>query len=105
VLNDGSREILYCSQAYVTWYSLSNFFVPFLVLIFCYSNMCVALWTNFKNKKEAATCQQQQQQHQQEQPKEPSEVGGGTLLEVRASNASAKKASFSSPRRRQASDG
>ena len=39
-------------QAYVTWYSVSNFFVPFVVLLFCYGRMCVALYTNFKNKKD-----------------------------------------------------
>ena len=43
---------LYYVQAYVTWYAISNFFVPFLVLLFCYGSMCAALWNNFKNKKE-----------------------------------------------------
>ncbi len=31
---------------------MSNFFVPFVVLLFCYGRMCVALYTNFKNKKD-----------------------------------------------------
>jgi hypothetical protein len=30
----------------------SCFLVPFFVLLFCYSKMCVALYTNFKNKKD-----------------------------------------------------
>lgn len=38
------------AKAYVTWFAVSNFFVPFAVLLFCYSNMCVALYTNFKQK-------------------------------------------------------
>lgn len=31
---------------------MSNFFVPFVVLLFCYSKMCAVLWGNFKQKKE-----------------------------------------------------
>ena len=44
---------------------MSNFFVPFLILLFCYSNMCVALWTNFKKKKAANDSSGRQQQQQE----------------------------------------
>ncbi len=57
---------LFPTQAYVTWYSLSNFFFPFVVLLFCYCNMCTALWNNFKKKKEQQQQPQQQQQQQQQ---------------------------------------
>ena len=31
---------------------MSNFFIPFIVLLFCYSKMCAVLWGNFKQKKD-----------------------------------------------------
>lgn len=39
-------------KAYVLYYAMSNFFVPFVVLLYCYSKMCAVLWGNFKQKKE-----------------------------------------------------
>ena len=38
-------------QAYVVYYALSNFVIPFIVILFCYSKMCAVLWGNFKQKK------------------------------------------------------
>ena len=31
-------------QAYVTWFSISNFFVPLIVLIFTHASICVTIW-------------------------------------------------------------
>ena len=31
---------------------MSNFFIPFIVLLFCYSKMCAVLWGNFRQKKD-----------------------------------------------------
>ncbi len=61
----------------MTWYSLSNFFFPFLVLLFCYCNMCAALWKNFKKKKEQQDQPQQQQQQQQQQQLRSHQRGRG----------------------------
>ena len=44
-------------QAYVIYYSLLNFFIPFIILLFCYSKMCAVLWGNFKQKKEQEKAQ------------------------------------------------
>ena len=38
-------------QAYIIYYALSNFVIPFIVILFCYSKMCAVLWGNFKQKK------------------------------------------------------
>ncbi len=54
-------------QAYVIYYAVSNFFIPFVVLLFCYSKMCAVLWGNFKQKKE-----QQEQQANASPPSHPS---------------------------------
>ena len=59
------------------WYSLSNFFIPFLVLLFCYCQMCVALYTNFKNKKD----QQHAQQHPMMRP-EDAEAAAAAAADV-----------------------
>ena len=37
-------------KAYVTWFAFSNFFVPFIFLIFCYGRICQAIWDNFNSK-------------------------------------------------------
>ena len=44
---------LFLFQAYVIWYSVSNFFIPLLMLMHCYGKMCSALWRNYQSKKEA----------------------------------------------------
>lgn len=33
-------------RIYVTWYALSSFFIPFTILIFTFSNICIELWRN-----------------------------------------------------------
>ena len=38
------------ARAYVTWFSLSNFFLPLVVLIYCYGRICHAIWDNFNSK-------------------------------------------------------
>ena len=55
---------------------MSNFFVPFLILLFCYSNMCVALWTNFKKKKAANDCGSRQANNNQQQLQDGSSIVG-----------------------------
>ena len=39
-------------QAYVTWFSISNFFVPLLTLVFSYARICLAIWTNLGSQRE-----------------------------------------------------
>ena len=36
---------------YVTWFSISNFFIPLVVLLFCYSRICFVIWDNVKSKQ------------------------------------------------------
>lgn len=33
-------------RIYVTWYAVSSFFIPFIILIFTFSNICIELWKN-----------------------------------------------------------
>ena len=37
-------------QAYIVWYSISNFLLPFVILVFCYGSICYVIWDNFNNK-------------------------------------------------------
>jgi hypothetical protein len=37
-------------KAYITWFAFSNFFVPLLVLVYCYGRICFAIWDNFNSK-------------------------------------------------------
>lgn len=37
-------------KAYVTWFAFSNFFIPFVVLVYCYGRICHAIWDNFNSK-------------------------------------------------------
>lgn len=37
-------------KAYVTWFSLSNFFIPLFILFFCYSRICYDIWHNERLK-------------------------------------------------------
>ena len=39
-------------KAYVSWFSVSNFFLPLAVLLFCYSRICYDIWENGKLKME-----------------------------------------------------
>ncbi|KAH9369804.1 hypothetical protein HPB48_011646 [Haemaphysalis longicornis] len=41
-------------RAYVTWYGLSVFFVPLVVLTFTYVCICRSIWHNLRLKKESA---------------------------------------------------
>ncbi len=38
-------------KAYIAWFSISNFFVPLVILFFCYSRICYDIWENGKGKK------------------------------------------------------
>ncbi|CAL4120939.1 unnamed protein product [Meganyctiphanes norvegica] len=38
-------------RAYVTWYALSEFFVPLIILTILYSCICQSIWLNAKTKK------------------------------------------------------
>ena len=46
--------------AYVIWFSISNFFIPLVILLFCYGRICYALWDNFNSKSSSSnkTCVQ-----------------------------------------------
>ena len=37
-------------KAYVVWYGISNFFVPLVILAFCYLRICYVIWENFNSK-------------------------------------------------------
>eukprot|EP00095_Tigriopus_kingsejongensis_P010910 snap_masked-scaffold348_size200312-processed-gene-1.4 protein:Tk10910 transcript:snap_masked-scaffold348_size200312-processed-gene-1.4-mRNA-1 annotation:"vasopressin v1a" len=37
-------------KTYVTWFAFSNFFIPFVVLVYCYGRICHAIWANFNSK-------------------------------------------------------
>ncbi|QQP57643.1 G protein-coupled receptor Tc 45, partial [Caligus rogercresseyi] len=37
-------------KAYVTWFAVSNFFFPLLILIYCYGRICKTIWDNFNSK-------------------------------------------------------
>ncbi|KAK8762989.1 vasopressin V1a receptor-like [Amblyomma americanum] len=41
-------------RAYVTWYSVSVFFVPLLVLCFTYICICRSIWRNLRQKRESS---------------------------------------------------
>ena len=43
------------TKAYVTWFAISNFFIPFVVLIFCYGRICHVIWDNFNSKTTSTT--------------------------------------------------
>ena len=51
IKNPQKEFSIFYFQAYVVYYALSSFFIPFIVILFCYSKMCVVLWGNFKQKK------------------------------------------------------
>ncbi|CAB4065607.1 AVPR1A [Lepeophtheirus salmonis] len=37
-------------KAYVTWFAVSNFFLPLIILIYCYGCICKCIWDNFNSK-------------------------------------------------------
>ena len=37
-------------QAYIIWFSFTNFFIPFVILLFCYSRICYVIWDNVNSK-------------------------------------------------------
>ena len=37
-------------KGYVTWFSISNFFLPLCFLLFCYTRICYDIWENGKLK-------------------------------------------------------
>ncbi len=37
-------------RAYVTVFSVTNFFIPLVFLTFCYGAICAAIWDNFNSK-------------------------------------------------------
>uniref|UniRef100_T1KNR7 G-protein coupled receptors family 1 profile domain-containing protein n=1 Tax=Tetranychus urticae TaxID=32264 RepID=T1KNR7_TETUR len=43
----------YGERLYVTWYALTSFFIPFVILIFTFSNICLELWRNGRRIKKA----------------------------------------------------
>jgi hypothetical protein len=42
------------AKAYVIWFSVSNFFIPFVILLFCYTRICYVIWDNFNSKLESS---------------------------------------------------
>ncbi len=37
-------------QIYIAWFAVSNFFVPLVVLTYCYGRICHAIWHNLNMK-------------------------------------------------------
>ncbi|XP_067119759.1 vasopressin V1a receptor-like [Centruroides vittatus] len=37
-------------KAYVTWYTISVFFIPFIIITFTYTRICLAVWKNFREE-------------------------------------------------------
>ena len=44
--------------AYVIFYTITNLFIPLLILLFCYGRICHAIWDNFNNKAASKRIQQ-----------------------------------------------
>ncbi|KAL0122709.1 hypothetical protein PUN28_007417 [Cardiocondyla obscurior] len=38
----------YGERAYITWYSVTQFLLPFIVLVYTYSRICMSIWTSSK---------------------------------------------------------
>ncbi|XP_071644744.1 adipokinetic hormone receptor isoform X1 [Temnothorax longispinosus] len=38
----------YGERAYITWYSVTQFLLPFIVLVYTYTRICVSIWTSSK---------------------------------------------------------
>ncbi|XP_029662167.1 vasopressin V1b receptor-like isoform X2 [Formica exsecta] len=59
-------NLKYGERAYVTWYSIVQFLLPFIVLVYTYTKICIAIWTSnkmsgvvdFKKNKKANFSQQ-----------------------------------------------
>ena len=79
------------------WYSMSNFFIPLVMLMHCYGKMCSALWTNYKKKKEAQkvekTCVFLNQQHHilDSAPKTVSDVEAESQLQLNGKQKKVRK--------------
>ena len=58
-------------EAYVTWFAVSNFFVPLVFLSFCYGRIIAVIYENLSRKAGVlngeGSAQQQGQQQQQQQ--------------------------------------
>ena len=37
-------------KAYIVWYGVSNFFIPLVILAFCYLRISYVIWENFNQK-------------------------------------------------------
>ena len=47
-------------KAYVSWFSISNFFLPLGFLLFCYTRICYDIWENGKLKMKDENGQKKQ---------------------------------------------
>lgn len=41
-------SLKYGERAYITWYSIMQFLLPFIVLVYTYTKICIAIWTSSK---------------------------------------------------------
>ena len=39
-------------QAYVLWFTFSNFLLPLVILLFCYTRICYTIWDNVNSKSD-----------------------------------------------------
>ena len=39
-------------KTYIIWFSLSNFFIPLVILFYCYTRICYVIWENGKQRRD-----------------------------------------------------
>ena len=39
-------------KTYIIWFSFSNFFIPLVILFYCYTRICYVIWENGKQRKD-----------------------------------------------------
>ena len=39
-------------KAYVLWFTFSNFLLPLVILLFCYTRICYTIWDNVNSKSD-----------------------------------------------------
>ena len=47
-------------KAYVTWYSITTFFIPLFVVTYAYWNITRTIWRNFASKNRASRCEREE---------------------------------------------
>ena len=39
-------------KTYIIWFSFSNFFIPLVILFYCYTRICYVIWENGKQRRD-----------------------------------------------------